>query len=267
MYQNSEQHKKNARIASKKGLDKIHDLHLDRIEEYNKNPKLCLMCGKSIVYEKKSSAKFCNSSCAAKYNNSRRIVTNEQKNKVSSSLKEKYDKGELVSSFSNPETRPLPKNQGIGYCKLKYTDCKICNKTFVQKSYGVKVTCSEKCRVIASVKLRPYQNGSRKTIWYFNKWQNKEVLLESSWEKQIAEFLDNKEIHWERPDPITWVDSKLKTRLYFPDFYLPKYNLYLDPKNPYCMNRDIEKMRKVSDVINVVYGDVKIILNKIKELI
>ena len=39
-----------------------------RIDDYNKNPNLCLYCGKPIVYDKRHN-KFCNSSCAATYNN------------------------------------------------------------------------------------------------------------------------------------------------------------------------------------------------------
>lgn len=49
-----------------------------RIIEYNKNPKRCLYCNTPISYERKY-AKFCNSSCSAKYNNSRRIVTDKSK--------------------------------------------------------------------------------------------------------------------------------------------------------------------------------------------
>lgn len=46
-----------------------------RVKEYNKNPKCCLYCNKPISYERKR-ATFCNSSCAAKYNNHNRVLTN-----------------------------------------------------------------------------------------------------------------------------------------------------------------------------------------------
>lgn len=41
----------------------------ERIEAYNKNPKTCLFCNNPIPYELKSCKKYCNHSCAAKYNN------------------------------------------------------------------------------------------------------------------------------------------------------------------------------------------------------
>lgn len=43
-------------------------------ENYDLNPKLCPECGTPISYERKNDAKFCNSTCSAKYNNSKREV-------------------------------------------------------------------------------------------------------------------------------------------------------------------------------------------------
>lgn len=40
----------------------------ERIDCYNKNPKLCAFCGKALSYNERHK-KFCNSSCAASYNN------------------------------------------------------------------------------------------------------------------------------------------------------------------------------------------------------
>lgn len=58
--------------AGKLGYKKSHITQQkqkqQRIDDYNKNPNLCLYCGKPIVYEKRHN-KFCNSSCAATYNN------------------------------------------------------------------------------------------------------------------------------------------------------------------------------------------------------
>lgn len=59
-----------------------------RIKEYNKNPKRCLYCNAPISYERKS-AKFCNNSCAAKHNNPNRIITKEERRKISETLKSK----------------------------------------------------------------------------------------------------------------------------------------------------------------------------------
>jgi len=44
------------------------DLKKKRVEEYNKNPKLCKFCKNSIGYDKRRNC-FCNHSCAAAFNN------------------------------------------------------------------------------------------------------------------------------------------------------------------------------------------------------
>lgn len=51
--------------ASKITTEKLKQ---QRIETYNKNPKLCKHCGKPIPYAQRNN-KFCNSSCSASYNN------------------------------------------------------------------------------------------------------------------------------------------------------------------------------------------------------
>ena len=56
-------------LASK---EKRETERIKRVEEYDKNPLRCQVCGKPIPYKDKSWKKFCSSSCAAKYNNLRR---------------------------------------------------------------------------------------------------------------------------------------------------------------------------------------------------
>lgn len=47
------------------------------MEQYYKNPKKCLNCGNIIEYDKKTTNKFCSSSCAATYNNEIRNIKNQ----------------------------------------------------------------------------------------------------------------------------------------------------------------------------------------------
>ena len=120
----------------------------------------------------------------------------------------KYKTGELISrkywganiiERNNEKKEKVFKNAS---CKIKVVLCKICNKPFVVRSFSSKKTCNEQCRVIASTKARTYQNGSKKPSWYFNRQENKKVLLESSWEVRIAELLDELNIRWIRPKTI-----------------------------------------------------------------
>lgn len=146
-------------------------------------------------------------------------------------------------------------------------DCEQCGKIFYSHRYRGRKNCSKACSTIAVTRYRTYQNGSRKTTWFFNPYENKEVLLESSWEVRLAEFLIDNNIEWIRPPSMSWTDKNNVERLYWPDFYLPKYDLYLDPKNPYCMERDKDKLEALSKSIKLLVGNVEEIIDQINDLL
>jgi hypothetical protein len=81
------------------------------------------------------------------------------------------------------------------------------------------------------------------------------VMLDSSWEEVLAKRLDELNIKWIRPNPLPWTDSNGLVHNYFPDFYLPEYDLYLDPKNPHAVNVQKKKL----DILSKQYNNVVII--------
>lgn len=253
-YYTSGQHKDNAIAAGKLAILSNKNKKLQRIEDYNNNPKLCKECNQPIPYDKKNNM-FCSSSCSGTYNNTRRQRTpwnDEQREKASIAGKQR-DNSWLMKL----------------YCDIHLIECRVCGKQryvgYKQRSYK---TCgSADCMVQASTGERAYQNGSRKPIWFYNPNEDKEVLLDSSWEVKIAELLIRLDIKWIRPKFIKWVDSNDVTRRYFPDFYLPDHDLYLDPKNPYCMSRDVEKIQRISEQVKLIVGDVNMIENYVNSLI
>jgi len=76
------------------------------------------------------------------------------------------------------------------------------------------------------------------------------VVLESSWEKAVAVSLDESGIVWTRPKPMLYNDNG-QTRRYYPDFYLPDYDCYLDPKNSFVAKRDERKLSLVREHNNI----------------
>ena len=223
---------------------------------------ICQFCKKEFVAKIREERKFCSKSCSASFSNIDRVISDGQKEKISVHLKAYYK-----ANPDKPRTRRALCNNK---CKIHYYNCKNCNKVFIRanaKGNLSKLTCSKECAIYLSVGNRKYQNGSRKPVYYFNKNENKEVLLDSSWEVKTAEHLDKLNIKWIRPKFLKWVDDKNKTRYYFPDFYLVDYDLYLDPKNPYCMNRDIAKMKYFENKIHIVYGDIEKILSVIDNIV
>lgn len=79
---------------------------------------------------------------------------------------------------------------------------------------------------------------------------NKEVVLQSTYELTCSEILNELGIQWIRPKSLMY-----DGRRYFADFYLPDYNVYLDPKNDYKAKLDKEKIDKVSK-----QNDVRVII-------
>jgi hypothetical protein len=256
-YQRSDAHIANFAAAKIKSFIKRKEDARIKRELYHLNSKLCerLNCSAIIPYDKRSN-RFCSKTCAAINNNPRKIRSVESRLKTSNSLKGK--KRPNVPTFRAAKFK--------SFYEITRRICPSCNKGFYIKgkiNQWSKKTCSKECRVIASVAIRKYQNGSRKPILYFNPFENKEIWLDSSWEKEIADLLIEKNIKWIRPNFIRWIDSQDKKHLYYPDFFLPDHNIYLDPKNPYCMQQDIEKMSIVSKTIDLKFGS----LEYIKEIV
>ena len=77
-----------------------------------------------------------------------------------------------------------------------------------------------------------------------------EVILQSSYELLCSEILDNLQIKWIRPKSL-----KYDGKRYFPDFYLPEHDLYLDPKNEYLAKQDAKKIACVCE-----QNDVQVII-------
>lgn len=266
----------NGKVGSK--IDEIFEKHgLDpdfnrggKQRKYKRVEKECPVCEETFVAKKghPKERETCSHSCANSHFNHGN--SEEARKKKSESLKEYYEENEHPNANLSLEERIEKFSVENIKCKIhSYKKCNGCENLFVRaraKGNHERKTCSEECKIEAQVGERTYQNGSRKPEYYYNENTDKEVLLESSWEVEVAELLDELNISWTRPDPVPWEDENGKEHYYYPDFFLPNHNLYLDPKNPYCMDRDEKKMERIEDKINIEYGDLKSIKQKIKRL-
>lgn len=85
------------------------------------------------------------------------------------------------------------------------------------------------------------------------------IKLDSQYEFEVAKELDEHQVEWKRPTYFLWEDANGVKHRYYPDFYLPEYNVYLDPKNDYLINNvskrfgitDVEKIEKVQQQNNI----------------
>lgn len=84
----------------------------------------------------------------------------------------------------------------------------------------------------------------------------KNVKLDGLWELKVAKYLDSKNIKWIRANKGIEYFWKDKIHLYFPDFYLIKYDYYIEVKG-YQTERDICKWKNIKNLIIIKQKEIK----------
>lgn len=218
-------------------------------EEYNNNPKLCKHCSKPIPYKNRRGI-FCSQSCSGIHRNTNHKHSNETKQKQS-----------LASKL----------NRFKRICKLQYKVCKICQSLFItsRDKKGYKSTCSEKCSDIVFKNIglelcKKHDNHKTYGHHLFNSIYHGEIKLDSSWEVKVVKSLEDNNIKWERGKGFNWIrPSDNTTHTYYPDFYLPDFDIYIEPKNPYKWEVDLNyEQYKIKYVIKNYNIHIIVLLNK-----
>lgn len=248
-------------------------LNADEIIQNNNKPNICLQCGREITSKNRFRKKFCNSSCAAKYNNKGRIQSEETKEKISKTLNEKYFKGEISSHnqllYNNVKKiselieeglilNPFNTSFNDYYLNLdlcKERICKWCGKSFkpfLNKSGRLSKSkyCSEECTnkgcssILSDIMKEKVLNGKHQG-W---KTRNISSYPENFWVKVLESNFINyiREYH---------VNNK-----YFLDFLIEKngikIDLEIDGKQHLYEDRkqhDIERDKYLTENNYVVY--------------
>ena len=118
-----------------------------------------------------------------------------------------------------------------------------CQLIFIIERYTKRKYCSAKCSAWNNGGLRP--NSGKHGSWYYCKHLNKDVYLDSTWELELAKWLDNQNITWSRGVSYKWIDTSKKEHKYYPDFVLIESGRILDIKNRFLEIRDKEKIERV----------------------
>ena len=138
--------------------------------------------------------------------------------------------------------------------QTEYINCSVCGEKFIKLKTSNRKTCSKECRckIFSETAKRTKLGGNhnRFSLWYESKIAGK-VFLESSYELKVAQELDRNNINWIRPKSFSYVTEDNKNHLYYPDFYLIDYKVYLDPKNSYLIEKDKIKISTVSQQNNI----------------
>lgn len=167
---------------------------------------------------------------------------------------------QFISKIENTKTR----KEGRKYCSKT-----CCGKASVRWNTGkiLSTETREKLSKAATIK----NNGFVKTKFYtiFCPTMNQDVKVQGSWELKFAQYLTKKNIKWIRSK-----SCNLKYKLhdddymhtYFPDFYLPDTNEYIEIKGYWWKSKDgrVDDHRKM-DKVKINNPDKKIVVIEKKE--
>lgn len=197
------------------------------------NNRLCKHCKKEFNIFEKPKGWMANHSRWCDYNPKRqdyvnKLIGNNSKIDLMNQSKKKTG---FTNQFtkSKLESKPIPLGTQTG---------KI--GTFTGKTHT-----KETKQLMRDKALSSNHRRLKKGVVYYNG-----VMLDSSWELALAKRLDDIKVEWIRPDPIKYLDDEGLTHNYFADFYLPKYDKYLDPKNPYAIKVQSKKINNLMDQYN-----------------
>lgn len=188
------------------------------ISEYNLNPTICEKCKCSMPYEKRHS-KYCNSSCFASHSNS-------------------------IRPLKIPKQLRLFKPQ-IWHPGPHFKNCLQCFSLFKVKSLkNPKIFCSHRC----SAKYNFSSNKASK------KSNINGYKMDSGAESVFANELTQNNIVWIKNDGLKFkksfefIDSLGMKRDYYPDFYLPDHNIWVEIKGLRYIRKDDDLRRACVDV-------------------
>lgn len=182
-----------------------------------------------------------------------------------SNFNDKLKNGLVEKIFSNQYTKAEKLGHKIKVSKetrekLSAASIKNNKEYWKNPNNRIKHSKSMKKAVLNNPDSYSAQNvsGRVKSFDFIDSYGNN-IKLKGSWELKVANFLNEKNIKWTNiiePRPYFWNGD---WHLYFPDFYLPEQNIYIEIKG-YERNRDVEKWSQFKGKL------LKIKLKEIKDL-
>lgn len=167
----------------------------------------------------------------------------EVKRKNSESCKKRYQEGRLPNTIKwkmrGWEDKTKEELEEIKSRSLKTFKDRIKNWSYIPKKRKHTLETKEKLSNIRINFLEKHNNHN--CTWYQFEINWKNLYVQWTWEKKVAEKLSDLWLVWER--------KKIKYcsyRTYTPDFYLPELNLYIEVKW-FMWESDKYKMFKVLD--------------------
>lgn len=107
-----------------------------------------------------------------------------------------------------------------------------------------------------AVKNHPCSYNASNVNGRIKKQLYKGVILDSSWEVLVAKYLDEHNIAWIKPINGFEYIWKNKIHIYYPDFYLCDYDMYIEVKG-YKRDRDVEKWKSLNNLLVIKLSEIR----------
>lgn len=248
-----QKNKANGKVGKVAASNTQHNRLMDRVDEYHVKPFLCMQCHAPLPYTKRHN-RFCDRTCAGTHTNIHRsfVMSDETKQQISTKLK---------ALGVNPRLA-YKRKYGIDYISpggtikrvaRKTTVCSHCHTNFEHRITERRVFCSNACR---KHHIGGYQPNS--TIVHRHIYNG--VTLDSGAELTFAKLLDRFNLPWHKNSStyFWFTDRHDKQRKYYPDFFLPTLNMWVEIKGKrYIREDDDLRMAAVGNIIRVMSTDLR----------
>jgi len=213
---------------------------VDRMAEYNKNPKSCLECNNILPYAIKHQT-YCSGKCSS-------IHTNAKK--------------DYTTIKTGPPKGTLPSNTFcvLPHSRVEFCICEICNNTFTRNSVhmGSKRCCTDK----VCIKQFNYNVRTGKTGGYHpnstrvNRSIYKGSQMDSGAELIFAQLCDFNNIEWIKNKDVFFEFNYPTGKMgkYYPDFYLPHIDRWIEIKGRKYV-REFDSIRQASANAILIMSD------------
>jgi len=212
----------------------------------------CKNCNEkdAIKYSKYSSGEFCSRKCACGFSTkAKRKEINEKVSKTLSGQKKTAIHKKRISESLLVSDKYKAFVQTRKGTNAFFTDSWRENISIsMKKYYKSKIwTDEERDRLSRQAKEQNFGGHTSKKAVYYKMKNGSVVYLHSSYEEKVAMSLDENNVNWIRPEPLRYIGKDDKEHRYYADFYLKDYNIYLDTKNDYLIQKDKDKIKRVRE--------------------
>lgn len=185
---------------------------------------ICKICNKEFEAKRKS-AKCCSKLCQKiSYSELRKCAFCGKDWMVLKNSNSKFCSNSChTKSTAKPENKTIRKCANCGKEFQTWTHCKMSHKF-----------CSQNCSKFVS---------NNKSKWY----KINDIMCQGTWELAFVDWCikNNIEVIFSRKK-IHYINDLNKKRLYFPDYYIPVWNTYVDIKSLYTQKFSIRKFELLS---------------------